>query len=103
MRIDIIGRHIEVTDPIRLYAEQKAGRLVKYFDGVQLITVTLSRNNGHHTSDFEAELVLDVVKHDDFVSHAVGKDLYAAIDLVVEKGERQLRDFKERLKKGNHS
>lgn len=102
MRINVIGRGIEVTDAIRQYAEQKSGKLTKYYDGLQLITVTLTRASGQHTTDFDAELVLDVEKHDDFVSHAKGQDVYAAIDLVVEKGERQLRDFKEKLKLGKH-
>lgn len=102
MRIDVIGRNIEVTDAIRVYAEQKSGRLTRYYDGLQLVTVTLTRANGHQSSDYDAELVLDVQKHDDFVCHAKGQDVYAAIDLVVEKGERQLRDFKEKLKQGKH-
>lgn len=102
MRINVIGRGIEVTDAIRTYAEQKTGKLTKYYDGLQLVTVTLSRASGNHSTEYDAELVLDVEKHDDFVSHAQGKDVYAAIDLVAEKGERQLRDFKEKLKLGKH-
>ena len=47
--------------------------------------------------------MLDVQRHDDFVSHAADKDLYAAIDLVAEKGERQLREFKDKLKNGKHT
>ncbi len=102
MRINVIGRNIEVTPAIREYAETKAGKLTKYFDGLQQVTVTLSRVNAHATSDFDAELVLDVEKHKDFVSHASNKDLYAAIDLVSEKGERHLREFKEQLKQNKH-
>src|SRR5947207_2668826 len=102
MRIDVVGRHIDVTEALKQYAEQKAGKLPKYFDGVLAITVTLSKTNNQHHGEFEAELVIDVQKHDDFVSHATAKDLYAAIDLVAEKGERQLRDFKEQLKQGKH-
>ena len=102
MRIDVVGRNLEVTDAIRQYAETKAAKLPKYFDGVQLITVTLSKIDHHSNGHFDAELVLDVVKHDDFVSHATDKDLYAAIDLVAEKGERQLREFKEKLRNGKH-
>jgi putative sigma-54 modulation protein len=100
MRIDVVGRNLEVTDAIRDYAENKAAKLPKYFDGLQQITVTLSKRNGNHTTEFEAELVLDVRRHEDFISHASDGDLYAAIDLVSEKGERQLRDFKEMLKNG---
>ncbi len=102
MRIDVVGRNIEVTDAIRQYAETKGMKLTKYFDGLQQVTVTLSRVTGHTTSDFEAELVLDVEKHKDFVSHATATDLYAAIDMVAEKGERHLREFKARLKTDKH-
>lgn len=99
MRIDVVGRQFEITDAIRQYAEQKTGKLTKYYDGVQLITVTIKQvSKHHHTMEYDVELVLDVEKHDDFVSHATGADPYAAIDLVSEKGERQLREFKDRLK-----
>ncbi len=98
MRIDVIGRKIDVTDALKTYANQKAGRLAQHFDLVQAITVSLSKKGSTTHGDFEAELVLDVEHHDDFVSHATASDLYAAIDLVVEKGERQLREWKERIK-----
>lgn len=91
-----------MTDAIRTYAETKTGKLTKYFDGLQQVTVTLSRKNAQHTADYVVELVLDVEKHEDFISHATAQDPYAAIDLVAEKGERQLRDFKERLKQAKH-
>jgi putative sigma-54 modulation protein len=98
MRIDVVGKNIEITDAIRQYAETKAGKLTKYYDGLQQVTLHIAKPNAHHSTEFDAELILDVEKHDDFVSKASGKDAYAAIDLVVEKGERQLREFKERLK-----
>jgi putative sigma-54 modulation protein len=101
MRINVIGRNIEMTEAIKKYAEGKAGKLDKYFDGLQEVTVAVKRTSPNHSTMYEAELVLDVEKHDDFVSHAEGQDPYAAIDLVLEKGERHLREFKERLK-GHH-
>lgn len=101
MRIDVIGRNIEITDAIKKYAEAKAGKLEKYYDGLQAVTVAVKKTSPNHSDVYEAELVLDVEKHKDFVSHAEGQDPYAAIDLVTEKGERHLREFKERLK-GHH-
>ncbi|MFZ4573515.1 MAG: ribosome hibernation-promoting factor, HPF/YfiA family [Phycisphaerales bacterium] len=98
MRIDVVGKNTEITDAIRQYGDTKASKLLKYYDRIQLITIRVTKANASHTSEFEAELILDVEKHADFVSNAHGKDPYAAIDLVVEKGERQLREFKERLK-----
>lgn len=102
MRIEVIGKDIEVTNAIREYAETKAGKLTKYFDGIQLITVRLAKTGHNHATEYDAELILDVEKHKDFVSHGKSGDAYAAIDLVMEKGERQLRDFKETLKQGKH-
>ncbi len=97
MRIEVIGRNVEITDAIRQYGDTKANKLTKYYSGLQQVTITIARENAQAVSDFTAELVLDVEKHKDFVSHASATDAYAAIDLVCEKGERQLRDFKERL------
>ena len=97
MRIEVIGRHFEVTDAIRTYAEQKAAKLLKYYQGIQMITVTISKVGSNHVADYEVELVIDVERHDDFVSHAKAPDPYAGMDLVAEKGERQLRDHKEKL------
>jgi len=89
---------MEITEAIRKYGEAKGGKLDKYFDGLQLVTISIKKTSAQHSSDYEAELVLDVEHHKDFVSHAIGADPYAAIDVVVEKGERQLREFKEQLK-----
>ncbi|MEX2218556.1 MAG: ribosome-associated translation inhibitor RaiA [Phycisphaerales bacterium] len=100
MRIDVVGRNLEVTDAIREHAEAKAAKLPRYFDGVQQITLRLSRQDHQHTGAFDVELVVDVQKHADFVAHATGEDLYAAIDQAVQKSTRQLTDFKEKLKLG---
>lgn len=102
MRVDVIGKNLDITEPIRAYAQDKAEKLTKYFSGLLHITVRLSKINHKADSLYEAELILDVQKHDDFVSHATAQDPYAAMDLVAEKGERQLRDFKERLQQGKH-
>ncbi|MCE7972906.1 MAG: ribosome-associated translation inhibitor RaiA [Leptolyngbya sp. PLA1] len=99
MRVEVIGKNFEISEPIRDYAVNKANKLTKYFDGLQLVTVRIMKVNHKANAEYEAEIILDVEKHDDFVSHATGQDAYAAIDLVMEKGERQLRDFKEQLKK----
>lgn len=98
MRIDVIGKGLDVTDALRTYAQGKTSKLTKYFERAQQISVSLIKKKKEHHDVFEAELVVDVEHHDDFVSHATADDLYAAIDLVAEKGERQLRDFKEQLK-----
>jgi len=100
MRIEVIGRNLEITDPIRRHAESKAEKLPKFFDGVQLITFRITREDHQHSGSFGVELVVDVEKHDDFVCHASAEDLYGAIDAAIQKSSRQLTDFKEKLKLG---
>lgn len=99
MRIDVVGKHLDITEALRGFAEQKAAKLVKHFDdGVQLITVRLEQLA--HNKGFHAEVTVDVIKHDDFVANATAPDLYAAIDEAVDKAARQLTDFKEQIKQG---
>jgi len=97
MRIDVIGRHLEVTDTIREFATGKAEKLLRFFDGTQLITIVFEKGK---KGAFDVEIRVDVEKHEDFISHASGEDVYGVIELAVEKAARQLKDFKERLKQG---
>lgn len=97
MRIDVIGKHLDITDALRTFATDKSAKLVKHLeDGVQQITVRLEQLA--HNKGFHAEITVDVVKHEDFVANATHADLYAAIDEAVDKAARQLTDFKEQLK-----
>lgn len=98
MRIDVIGRNLEITDAIREHAAQKCEKLTKFFDGVQQITLRLAKEDHHQHGMYGAELVVEVVKHDDFVSTATGEDLYAIIDQVAHKGVRQLTEYKDKLR-----
>lgn len=97
MRIDIVGKHLAITDAIRTYAEQKAEKLTKVFDGTQQIRVYLEKSH-HANGEYEIEVVADVVKHDDFVAKVKHADLYAGIDVACDKCLRQLRDFKDKLR-----
>lgn len=94
MRIEVTGKRLDVTEAIRSYAETKCGKLPRFFDGVMEIQVLLSTEE---KGSFAAELVVDAVRHDSFVARAAGPQLYACIDLAVDKMSRQLHDFKEKL------
>lgn len=98
MRVDVVGRNLDVTAAIRAHAETKAQKLHRHFNGIQLITFRLSREDHKNHGDFGVELVIDVVKHDDFVVREHGPDLYAAIDEAVATGSRRLTAFKEKLR-----
>lgn len=100
MRIEVVGKHLEITTPIREYAENKCSKLPRYYDGVQEIVVLLAKEAKH--DEFEVEIRVDVEKHDDFVVKHRAHDVYEGIDLAIDRMTRQLTDFKERLKNSKH-
>ncbi|CAN5745642.1 hypothetical protein BH11PLA1_BH11PLA1_07270 [soil metagenome] len=100
MRIDVVGKHLEITPAIKAHAEAKAATLSTHYDGLQLVTIRCEQEPHH--KGFHVEIVADVEKHDDFVGNDSHADLYSAIDGATKKVVRQLTDFKERLKTGKH-
>lgn len=100
MRIDVTGQHLGISPAIRSHAEEKASKLTRFYDQVQLITVRVDHEPKHADNPFEVEVIVDVEHHEDFVAKAQGTDVYVVIDQAVDKAARQLRDFKEKLKLG---
>ncbi len=96
MQILVTGRHVDLTDDIRNYIDQKAGRLSKYYDRIHEIEVVLD----HESEQFKAEIIVRVDHKHTFVASLTGPDTFALIDVITDKVERQLRDYKE--KKKNH-
>jgi putative sigma-54 modulation protein len=92
--IIVTGRDGHVTAKNREHAEDKITKLEKYFDGIGKIEAIL----GHSGDAAAVELVISVRKGNPIVCHSQAKDLYAAIDLVLDKAEAQLTKFKERRK-----
>ena len=91
----IRGEKIKVTDSIKNYIEEKLGRLNKYFDAPDSIKATALIK----VKDNE-EIIEVTIPTTKFTLRAEekNKDLYAAIDLVTDKLERQIRKNKTRLK-----
>jgi putative sigma-54 modulation protein len=98
MEIIVTGRHLEITDAIKKFATDKVSKLPRYYDRVQRISVIAAKKD----RAYDVELIVDVEHHEDFVTHVSGDDLYAIIDLAVDKAERQLTDFKERTRNRKH-
>jgi putative sigma-54 modulation protein len=95
MRIDVIGKNLDITPAMEEYADAKGAKLSRYYDGVQHVEVVVETSKDQ---SFLVEFRVDVEKHDIFVAHAQATDLYEAIDKTVDKMARQLTDFKEKLK-----
>ena len=97
MQIIIRGHGIDVTAPLRDYAEEKFGKLEEFFGNIQKAEVTLEvRKIENQFRNQVAEITVwtagKIVRATDGAS-----DLYAAIDQVFQKIERQIEKHKEKL------
>lgn len=95
MELTITGRHIDVTPAIKEYATTKVSKLPRYFDRILAIEVITDRQDNR---TYEVEVIVKVEHTDPFVAKTRGDDLYACIDNVVDKLERQLTDHKDKLR-----
>ncbi|MEN9501160.1 MAG: ribosome-associated translation inhibitor RaiA [Pseudomonadota bacterium] len=93
MQLEITGHHLEVTDSLNKYIREKAKRLVRHFDQVINIHFILEVNKQEH----KAEASLNVSGNQLFAD-ATANDMYAAIDALADKLDRQIVKHKEKLK-----
>ena len=97
MKYNIRGDKLEVTDAINNYVESKLARLNKYFKEDDILANVLLKVRGN------SQIIEVTIPTDKFIlrSEEEDKDLYAAIDFVTDKLERQIRKNKTRLNKQN--
>ena len=93
MQLHITGRHIEVTAAIHDYVHEKFSRISRHFDQVLNIDVILEVQKLEH----KAEATLHVSGNHIFAD-ATSNDMYAAIDALTDKLDRQLLKHKEKIK-----
>lgn len=92
MNLNITGHHVEVTPAIREYVGQKVEKVIRHFDHVTSTHVILSVEKLKQ----KAEITLHV-KGKDIYADAEGADLYASIDAMVDKLDRQVVKHKEKV------
>ena len=96
MKFNIHGKKLDVTDSIKSYIEEKIGRLDKYFENPDDITATVLIKLRGNDQVVEATINANKFILRGEESH---KDLYASIDRVSDKIERQIRKNKTRMNK----
>lgn len=92
MQISITGHHVDITQALRDYVESKVGRLERHFDNMTNVHVILSIQKERQ----KAEATIHVSRGNLFAD-AEHEDMYAAIDGLVDKLDRQLKKYKEKL------
>lgn len=97
MKFNVRGEKLVVTDAIKDYIETKIGKLDKYFKEDSITANVLLKIRGNE------QMIEVTIPTDNFIlrSEEEHEDMYAAIDLVLDKLERQIRKNKTKLKKKN--
>ena len=94
MKLNIRGDKIKVTKAIQDYAQEKLGRIEKYLGDSNNVRATVMVNVKGHNQKVEVTIPLKTVI---LRAEETRDDLYAAIDVVVDKLERQIRKNKTKL------
>ena len=96
MDITISGRHMPITEPIEKHAQEKAGKLSRYYDRLSKIEIVVEKSQDGHS--YDVEFIGHVDGQDHLVAKSNDEDLYHGIEHTVKKMERQLTDLKEKLR-----
>ena len=92
MQIDLTGQHVEITSPLREYVNSKLDRLNRHSDQVLDIHVILSVEKLRHRAEATLRLNGGSVFAD-----ATEEDMYAAIDALTDKLDRQVKKHNEKM------
>lgn len=93
MQLDLSGHHIDITDSLRAYVKEKIERLERHFDHVTHVHVVLSAEN---KTVMKAEGSVNVAGAKLF-AECSNENMYAAIDALADKLDRQIIKHKEKL------
>jgi putative sigma-54 modulation protein len=94
MQIELTGDHVEITPSLREYVDTKFERIERHFDQLMGIHVILSVEKQRH----KAEATVQAGRATIFAD-AVEEDMYAAIDALLDKIDRQVKRHKEKITK----
>ena len=97
MQLSISGRHIDVTDALKDYVTGKLTKLERHYGHITNIHVVLSVDKVDQRAEATAH-----VSGAELFADAVSEDLYAAVDMLADKLDRQVIKHKERLIERHH-
>ena len=92
MDITVSGQQVEITPPLRDYALEKIGRIQRHFDHAITADVVLHVEKKRYTAEANIRAKGTIIHAD-----AASEDMYAAIDLLIDKLDRQILRHKEKV------
>ena len=98
MNKSITGRHFELTEPIKAYADAAIDGLDKYHLDIISASTVISANEKHGKKGFVTEFIINLKDKNTIVITQVDKDVYAAMDLAIERVKKSLRRHADKIK-----
>jgi len=92
MRLTVTGHHVEVTPALGAYVDTKLGRLERHFEHVSNIRCILTVEKLLHKAEATVHLDGGTIHAD-----SVADDMYVAVDGLIDKLDRQVKKYKEKL------
>ena len=102
MNLTISGHHLEVTPALRTYVTSKLDRITRHFDQLVDIKVLLSVEKQKEKDKRQRAECSIHVKGGDMFAESADEDLYAAVDALMDKLDRQVGKHKEKTKDHHH-
>ena len=98
MNRSITGRHFELTEPIKAYADAAIDSLEKYHLDIISASTVISANEKNGKKGFVTEFIINLKDKNTIVITQVDKDVYAAMDLAIERVKKSLRRHADKIK-----
>lgn len=92
MQLNLTGHHVDITEPMRTYVQSKLARIERHFDHVTDVHCVLTVDKLRHRAEATVNLAGAQVFAD-----AINDNMYAAIDSMIDKLDRQVRKHKEKV------
>lgn len=93
MNLAVTGHHVEVTDALKGYVSEKMDKLERHFDNITDIHVILSVEKLRQQAEATIDLTGTKIH-----AESESEDMYAAIDALIDKLDRQVIKHKEKLR-----
>lgn len=103
MNLTISGHHLDVSPALRTYVTNKLDRISRHFDQVVDVKVILTVENQREKERRQRAECNIHVKGNDMFAESSHADLYAAVDELVDKLDRQVVRHKTRLQDHHHA
>lgn len=98
MQITFSGRHVHLSQEQQDWIKGKLSKISQFFDKIRVVDVVVSKEG----PNFAVEVIVKPDHHDRIVSRDVGTDIQACVDVILDKLERQITKYKEKVRNRKH-